>query len=65
MNDEEQRLLASIEATTKAILEHLTKPEGKLDAVMGKMGYALTGFGIVGGLYSFIIFIIKLIGGLV
>jgi hypothetical protein len=61
--DENTVLLQEIDQTTKTILANLVKPTGGIGVVMDKLAYALTVFGIVGGLYSFVIFVLEFIGG--
>jgi rRNA processing protein Gar1 len=70
--DRNTELLEEIDATvkanlreiaddTKAIKAHLTKPAPILDSFMSKIGYIVTVFGVVGGLYSFVNFLYGII----
>jgi len=61
--DRNTELLQEIDATTKAILVKIKGPESKIDAVMSRLGYILTLFGLIGGLYAFYTFISGFTGG--
>jgi hypothetical protein len=61
--DENTALLRSIDQTTKKILGYAGKPAGTIRSFMDWLGYVLTVFGIVGGLYAFVDFIGRITGG--